>query len=211
MKERSLKICFLLSSIATLLCGCSSIMILSDWQDTDDTSSPSESQITSFQTTSSYMESSVESVNNYVNDVNNSVDEPVVQESAYTDKEHEILAIIIYQEAGGDLCSDETRMMVGNVFLNRVDSPLFPNTFEEVATAKRQYGNLYWTGLKWPDRASLPQEQAAVQRAYDIAQRLLDGERVLPENVIWQSEFIQGDGIYCESDGLYFCYSEVTE
>lgn len=168
------------------------------------------------QTTLFSVKTSVENVNNPVNDVNNSVDEPtivepVIEEPAYTEEEHEILAIIIYQEAGGDMCSDETRMMVGNVFLNRVDSPLFPDTFEEVATGKWQYGRLYETGIKWPDRASLPQEQAAVQRAYDTAERLLEGERVLPKNVIWQAEFTQGDGVYCESDGLYFCYSEVTE
>lgn len=141
------------------------------------------------------------------------VDNPVedVDKPAYTEEELETLALIIYQEAGGDACSDDTRMKVGNTFLNRVESDLFPDTFYEVATAKRQYGRLYWTGLVWPERASLPEEQAAVQRAYDTAERLLEGERVLPENVIWQAEFVQGDGIHSEQDGFYFCYSEVKE
>lgn len=129
----------------------------------------------------------------------------------YTEEELEILSIIIYQEAGGDACSDDTRLKVGNVFLNRVNSPLFPDTFEEVATAKSQYGTLYWTGIKWPDRASNAYESHAVQRAYDTARRLLEGERVLPENVFWQAEFPQGDGTYCYQDGTYFCYSEVDE
>lgn len=152
------------------------------------------------------VEDSQEIVNNSVNDVHNSVEEP-----AYTEEQLEILAIIIYQEAGGDFCSDDTRRKVGSVFLNRVNSPLFPDTFEEVATAERQYGTLYWTGIKWPDRASYEQEARAVQRAYDIAEELLADGSILPTNVIWQAEFPQGDGTYCYQDGLYFCYSEVNE
>ena len=125
-------------------------------------------------------------------------------ESAYTDEELEILAIIIYQEAGGDACSNETRLMVGNVFLNRVADDRFPNTFLEVATQKRQYGRLYWTGLQWPERAQLDVEAHAVKRAYEIAKHLLEGERVLAEDVIFQSEYILGE-IVAYRDGFYFC------
>lgn len=128
----------------------------------------------------------------------------------YTEEQLEILAIIIYQEAGGDKCSDDTRRKVGSVFLNRVNSPLFPDTFYEVATSKKQYGSLYWTGIKWPDRAQYAVEAHAVERAYRIAEELLVEGSILPENVIWQAEFIQGDGIYCHQDGIYFCYSEVS-
>ena len=124
---------------------------------------------------------------------------------AYTDEELEALAIIIYQEAGGDACSDLTRSMVGTVVMNRVASDLFPDTIQEVATQKRQYGRLYWTGLVWPERASNPGEAHAVQRAYDCARAILEGERVLPEDVIWQAEFPQGTEIVAHQDGLYFC------
>lgn len=150
-------------------------------------------------------------VNNPVNDVNNSVQVPTVSEPSYTDEQLEILALIIYQEAGADACSDDTRRKVGSVFLNRVNSPFFPDTFEEVATQKRQYGLLYLTGIKWPDRASTTIEAHAVQRAYNIAKELLIGGSILPSNVIWQAEFIQGDGTYCYQDNIYFCYSEVSE
>lgn len=131
-------------------------------------------------------------------------EEPTEPEPTYTDEELEILAIIIYQEAGSDACSDETRLMVGNVFLNRVASNRYPDTFAEVATQKQQYGRLYWTGLRWPERAVNKGEAHAVDRAYDIAKRLLEGERVLPEDVIFQSEYIQGE-IVAQSDGFYFC------
>ena len=161
---------------------------------------------------SQIMEKSQENVNNPVDSVNNSVTDPelkdleVIEETNFTGEQLEILAIIIYQEAGGDKCSDDTRRKVGSVFLNRVNSPLFPDTFKEVATAKNQYGRLSKTGIKWPDRASNELEKHAVDRAYSIAEELLIGGSILPENVIWQAEFPQGDGTNCYQDGFYFCY-----
>ena len=147
-------------------------------------------------------------VNNIVNDVNNSVEDTG---PLYTEQELEILAIIIYQESGGNAYSDDTRRKVGSVFLNRVKSPYFPDTFEEVATARRQYGTLHWTGIKWPIEASYDTEANAVDRAYRIAEELLIGGSILPDNVVWQAEFLQGDGLYSHQDGIYFCYTEVKE
>ena len=127
-------------------------------------------------------------------------------DKTYTDKELEILALIVYQEAGGDKVSDDTRRLVAQVFLNRVNDSRFPDSFYEVATAERQYGRLYWTGLVWPDRASSQEESHAVERAYKIAQEVLESdEPICPEGVIFQAEFIQGD-VYAEQDGMYFCF-----
>lgn len=126
-------------------------------------------------------------------------------EPLYSEDDLLVLAIIIYQEAGGDACSDETRLMVGNVFLNRVADERFPATFREVATQKRQYGTLWKTGIKWPDRASQDVEQHAVARAYKAAELLLEGERVLPDDIVWQAEFKQGTETYIYQDGMYFC------
>ena len=117
----------------------------------------------------------------------------------------EMLALVIYQEAGADYCSDETRLMVGTVVMNRITDERFPDTMYEVLTAEKQYGRLHWTGLVWPDRASNPNEAHAVERAYTIAERILQGERVLPEDVVWQSEYVQGTEIVAQSDGMYFC------
>ena len=124
----------------------------------------------------------------------------------YTDEELEILALIVYQEAGGDKVSDDTRRLVAQVFLNRVNDSRFPDSFYEVATAERQYGRLYWTGIVWPDRASSQEEAHAVERAYTIAQEVLESdEPICPEGVIFQAEFVQGE-IYSEQDGMYFCF-----
>lgn len=147
-------------------------------------------------------------VDNYVDYVENSETSVEVEVPIFTEQELETLAIIIYQEAGADKCSDDTRRKVGSVFLNRVNSTMFPDTFEEVATQERQYGTLYWTGIKWPKRASMEQEAHAVERAYNIAEELLTDGSILPGNVIYQAEFVQGDGIYCYQDNIYFCYTE---
>lgn len=127
------------------------------------------------------------------------------EEPAYSEADLEMLALVIYQEAGGDACSDETRLMVGNVVMNRVADDRFPNTIEEVLLQKQQYGRLHWTGLVWPERASQNVEAHAVARAYDCAERVLNGERLLPDDVIWQAEFVQGSEIIAEQDGFYFC------
>jgi hypothetical protein len=113
----------------------------------------------------------------------------------------ELLACAIYYEAGGNACSDMTRMMVGNVILNRVADPRYPDTIEGVLTEYRQYGRFYWSGVVWPERAA--QEPEAVARAYDIARRLLDGERVFDADVIYQSEYKQGE-VVAENDGMWF-------
>ena len=148
-----------------------------------------------------------EPVENIVETVEESlVHSDPIPDKTYTDEELEILALIVYQEAGGDIVSDDTRRLVAQVFLNRVNDSRFPDSFYEVATAKRQYGRLYWTGIVWPDRASSQAEAHAVERAYKIAQEVLESdEPVCPEGVIFQAEFVQGD-IYAEQDGLYFCF-----
>ena len=127
-------------------------------------------------------------------------------DKTYTDEELEILALIVYQEAGEDRVSDDTRRLVAQVFLNRVNDSRFPDSFYEVATAERQYGRLYWTGIVWPDRASSQAEAHAVERAYKIAHEVLESdEPICPEGVIFQAEFVQGE-IYAEQDGMYFCF-----
>lgn len=135
------------------------------------------------------------------------IDKPMT----YSEKELEMLALVIYQEAGGDSCSDDTRLKVGTVVMNRVadERSWLPDTIEEVLLQKGQYGRLHWTGLVWPARAELPQEAHAVARAYECAERILSGERHLPEDVIFQSEYIMGE-IVAEQDGFYFCRAEET-
>ena len=128
--------------------------------------------------------------------------------TTYTEDELFCMAAAIYNEAGGDACSDETRMLVGYVILNRVKDPRFPDSIREVLEAKSQYGKFYWTGVKFADRSSKPEEQNAVERAYETAKRVLSEPSTIPETVVFQAEFEQGTGVYKYQDGIYFCHAK---
>lgn len=128
-----------------------------------------------------------------------------IEEPSYSEEELELLALIIYQEQGGNASCDGCRISVGNVVLNRVNDDRFPNTIREVVTQKGQYHGQS-NGPKWPKRASHTNEQEAVKRAYECAERVLNGESVVPENVVWQANFKQGKGTYRHHCKTYFCY-----
>ena len=130
------------------------------------------------------------------------VTEPVI---SYSEKDLEYLAIVIYQEAGGDNFSDDTRLKVGTVVMNRVADPRFPDDLHGVLTQEQQYGLLHWTGVVWADRAKNPGEEHAVKRAYKFAEQILMGYRSFGEDVVWQAEFPQGSEIVAYQDGMYFC------
>lgn len=125
----------------------------------------------------------------------------------YTDDELFCMAAAIYNEAGGNECSDTTRRLVGYVILNRVKDSRFPNTIREVLEAKGQYGTFYRTGVKFPSRSSSAGEAYAVARAYRIAAEVLKKRDnvPIPSNVVFQAEFEQGALIYTYQDGMYFC------
>ena len=119
-----------------------------------------------------------------------------------------LLSKVIEAEAGSDWLSDDWKMSVGEVVLNRVASPEFPDTVEEVVFQRGQYysrSNAYF-------RTLLPSE-----RSVDAAVRLLCGERVLgDESVVFQSNYVLGSGIFLELEdeklgSTYLCYSYYPE
>lgn len=119
-----------------------------------------------------------------------------------------LLAKIIYAEAGSEWLPDEWKMCVGEVVLNRVASPEFPDTIPEVLAQPGQYygeNSRYFNNL-------LPS-----QRCVNASLRLLEGERVLNEpSVVFQSNYVLGSGVYlelCDSQlgSTYLCYSSHRE
>lgn len=126
--------------------------------------------------------------------------EPEIEINA---RDLELLACVIYQEAGGNAQCDECRRRVADVVLNRVADPRFGNTIASVLTAEGQYGNWSITGVVWPERAKY--EWDAVQRAYRIAEEVLRGQHseLYDNGYVWQATFPQGtDNVYC--CGQYF-------
>ena len=117
-----------------------------------------------------------------------------------------LLARLIDAEAGDRRYSDEYRFCVGEVALNRVASPEFPDTLREVL---EQYGQ-YPCTLE-PEFVDLRPGQGCAA----IALRLLKGERRLSPAVLYQSSRQIGNAFvrfYDRRDGyIYFCESVYTD
>jgi len=116
-----------------------------------------------------------------------------------------LLSKIITWEAGSSWLSMEHKMAVGEVLLNRVASPEFPNTLYECVYQRGQYSGSHTEKfqkfLPWKD-------------CVEAALRLLQGERVLNEpKAIFQANFKQGSDVYkTYPDGknrvTYICLSK---
>lgn len=134
--------------------------------------------------------------------------EPPMSVKALTDKPEsdlELLACVIYQEAGGDSACDDCRRRVADVVLNRMAHSSFPCTLRGVLEQPYQYGMMWKTGVVWPERANSPYEAEAVERAYRIAGEVLSGHHseLFGKGYIYQAEFIQGQE-YVYHCGHYF-------
>ena len=119
-----------------------------------------------------------------------------VSEFMIDDKNLDILARIIETEVGAPYLDDSLSYEVGSVFLNRVSSDKFPDTFYEVAHQQGQYANA--GSAVWYNEPS--------DRSKQIAQELLEHGSCLPPEVVWQANFPQGKGVYLYHSGIYFCY-----
>lgn len=119
-----------------------------------------------------------------------------VSEFRIDEKNLDILARIIETEVGAPYLDDSLSYEVGSVFLNRVKSDRFPDTFYEVAHQQGQYANA--GSAVWYNEPS--------DRSKQIAQELLEHGSCLPAEVVWQANFKQGNGVYLYHSGIYFCY-----
>lgn len=128
------------------------------------------------------------------------VSEANEDDAEYSDEDLFYLAVAVCREAGGE--SEEIQLLVANVIINRVSSSVYPDTIYEVLTQRKQYGTMWRDGISFPSWAT----EKVQEQCYSVAQRILEGERVCPENVLFQAEFEQGSGIYKYCDGYYFCY-----
>lgn len=115
-----------------------------------------------------------------------------------------LLSKIITAEAGSAWLPREWKLSVGEVVLNRVASPEFPDTVEEVLLQPGQY---YGANSHYFKRL-LPFDDGV-----EAAWALLNGERVLCDpSIVFQANFPQGSGTavkYYDKllGSTYFCYS----
>lgn len=127
--------------------------------------------------------------------------EPTEEVKSYTEDDLFYLAAAVCREAGGE--SEEIQLLVANVIINRVNSSYYPDTIYDVLTEYKQYGTMWKYGVSFPDWA----DEKVKEQCYSVAQRILEGERFCPENVLFQAEFKQGSGVFKQfGDDYYFCY-----
>lgn len=126
------------------------------------------------------------------------------EEPPYTEDDLDLLSRLMTAEMGGSWVPDEVQLYVGSVVLNRMTSDLFPGeTVYDVVYQPGQYSPT-WSGAinNTPD-----------ERTIENAKRLLTDGSILPENVVFQASFKQGDGVYHAyydevlGTTTYFCFA----
>lgn len=123
-------------------------------------------------------------------------------EQPYSDDDLYVLSHIINAEAGSDSCSHEHRIAVGSVVLNRVKAKDFPDTIREVVF---QNNPVQYTPTINGTFDNEPSEDSV-----ETAKFLLENGSQIPEECIWQAEFLQGSGEWNHYDTpystTYICY-----
>ena len=112
-----------------------------------------------------------------------------------------LLSRFLTLHAGDERLSEEQRLCTGEVLLNRVASPEFPDTLPEVLAL---------------DKTALHGEIQPDRRCAEAAWELLSGRRLLDSRVVWQSEGRPHGTVYatfCDRyyRVTYFCLTEHPE
>lgn len=118
------------------------------------------------------------------------------------------LARIIYAEAGSTHIPTWVKEYVGSVVLNRVASPEFPDSVEEVIYQSGQYSPTF----DLEHYLSISPSEECVAIAEDL---LVSGSK-LPSEVVFQANFKQGSEVYAVYEdpyygSTYFCVSSYPE
>ena len=113
-----------------------------------------------------------------------------------------LLSRVLDAMAGSDWLTDDFRMCVGEVVLNRVASPEFPDTLYGVVYQRGQY-----TVVNTARFSTIVPRPECV----DCALRLLLGERHMVPAVVYQADYLQGELFTMFPDrqlgATYFCLS----
>lgn len=117
---------------------------------------------------------------------------------AQIERELDMLARVVYFEAGSDWLSDRHQQLVACVVLNRCADERFPDTIEENVYKDGQYAcaeKLY----------SVTREQIP-ERCYINAAKAAYGLVECSDDVVYQAQFKQGTGTYEKHGNTWFCY-----
>lgn len=113
---------------------------------------------------------------------------------SYTDTEFDMLCYVLQGEVGD--CSEASKIAVANVIINRVKSPLFPNSINDVLNQDNQFTAIYgyYNGTAVPS-----------QNTIDCARRALAGEENTNGAVYYYSPQYCGSSTAAWFESLTFC------
>ena len=115
----------------------------------------------------------------------------------YTESDYELLAKLIYRETGGQ--GMECMIACGSVILNRVNSPHYPDTLQEVIFQSGQYSVTF-------DRESFDNTVPS-EDAYFVTELVLTCGSQIPSNVMYQGQNSDiGSGVWDIINGEVYCY-----
>lgn len=114
---------------------------------------------------------------------------------SYTDEEFEMLCYVLQGEVGN--CSEESKIAVANVVINRVKSSQFPDTIEGVLTSPNQFTAItnYYNHTKTPS-----------QNTIDCAKRALEGEDNTNGAIFYYAPKYCGGSTAAWFETLNFCF-----
>lgn len=137
---------------------------------------------------------------------NEYIDEHLTGEEKFSFDDLYLLAQFINAEAGSDWLSDETRLCVGEVALNRVASREYPSSLKRVIFQRGQFDCVHDLNFT----RTVPNRDCVL-----AALRLMEGERMLEAQVIYFGSEPQGEIYNTFVDKVqgytYFCVSPNTE
>lgn len=110
-----------------------------------------------------------------------------------------MLAHLIAAEAADDKLDE---LMVGAVVMNRVHSDKYPDTLKECIEQSGQYA-CYSNGSY--------QSKKLTDSEIASAKQVLSGEFAIPENVVFQAQFVQGSYTFMINGVHYYCTAEGDE
>lgn len=132
----------------------------------------------------------------------------IPKEKDYSKEDADLLARLLVRECGSDWLPTWVVEATASVVVNRKDSSKFsPNTIKGIIFQAGQYHPAI-TGTIW----SVDTNGNQYQRMYKIAKDILQNGSKTPKNVLFQTQFTQGYGIYATyydsvlGTTTYFCY-----
>ncbi|MCD8376768.1 MAG: cell wall hydrolase [Oscillospiraceae bacterium] len=119
--------------------------------------------------------------------------EPLEGDCGLAQEDADLIAAIVYLEARGE--SAQGQQAIAEVIFNRLLSDSFPDTVQEIIFQEGQFASVALLDTADPG----PEQYAALLGA-------LEGERVLPTNVVYFSRDGENSSVWGQIGGHIFCY-----